>query len=252
MTDAPVVLEAKGITKRYGGITACQDVDITIRRGRLTAIVGDNGAGKSTLVKIMTGAIKPDTGSIMLNGQPVTIDSPIEARSLGIEAVYQELALAPNLDVVSNMFLGREQTRRVLGIPLLQRLDNKKMRGQTATELERLKVNLPSQVGRPIGSMSGGQRQAVAITRAAHWTSRVLFMDEPTAALGHRESQAVLELVRQVLVQGVAVVMVSHILPHVVELADDVIVMRQGQKIADLTGDVVADDLIRMIVGVQP
>jgi ABC-type sugar transport system ATPase subunit len=245
-----VVYEAKRLTKRFGAITACQDVDLQIRAGRLTAIVGDNGAGKSTVVKIMTGALTPDSGTLSLMGQPLTLGSPLDARLRGIEAVYQELALAPNLDVASNIFLGRELTRPVLGIPFIRRLDNARMRALTGQEIRRLNVKIPRHVGLPIGRMSGGQRQSVAVARAAYWTSSVLFMDEPTAALGHQESTAVLELVRRILSDGVAVVMVSHILPHVIQLADHVVVMRQGEKVADLeAAGVEIEDLIKMIVG---
>jgi len=244
-----LVLEVRGLTKRYGGIVACQDVDFDVHRGTLTAIVGDNGAGKSTLLKILTGAVRPDEGTVRLNGEEVKLTSPIHAHKLGIEVLYQELALAPNLDTVSNMFLGREIQKRILGIPGFNRLDTQKMCAETASAIERLHVNIPSYSGVPIGRMSGGQRQSVAIARSVHWLSHVLFMDEPTAALGHVESVAVLELVKTVLKQGVSVVMVSHILPHVVELADHVIVMQHGKKIADLTGDVTAEQIIKLIVG---
>lgn len=244
-----LVLEVRGVTKHYGGIVACQDVDLDVRRGSLTAIVGDNGAGKSTLLKILTGAVRSDQGTVRLNGEEIRLSSPMQAHELGIEAVYQELALAPNLDAVSNMFLGRELRKRMFGIPGLNRLDTQKMIAETVSAMERLHVDVPACSGVPIGRMSGGQRQSVAIARSVHWLSHVLFMDEPTAALGHVESAAVLELVKEVRKQGVSVVMVSHILPHVVELADHVIVMRHGKKIADLTGTVSAEQIIKLIVG---
>ena len=243
------VYEARGLTKRFGAIVACEDVDVKIRRGRLTAIVGDNGAGKSTVVKMMTGVTSPDSGTLILNQREIKLSNPLDARLLGIEAVYQELGLAPNLDVVSNVFLGRELTRPFAGLPFLQFLDTARMKELTLAELKRLNVKIPRAFGVPVGTMSGGQRQAVAVARAAHWTSSVLFMDEPTAALGPQESRAVLELIQRVLADGVAVVMVSHILPLVLQLADHVIVMRQGRKVADVTGAVSAEELIKLIVG---
>jgi fructose transport system ATP-binding protein len=224
-------------------------MDLEIRSGELTAIVGDNGAGKTTLVKMLTGAVIPDSGEIWLNGQLVSFHDPLDAKEQGIEAVYQELALAPNLDVVSNLFLGREITRRIWGIPGVRRLDEKAMQRVAADGIKRLEVGLPNIVGVPIGSMSGGQRQAVAVARAVQWTSQVLFMDEPTAALGHRESAAVLKIIRKVLDQGIAIVMVSHILPHVLEMADNIIVMRRGRKVAEVKESVTPEHLIAMIVG---
>lgn len=247
--SAAVVYQGTGLTKRFGAVLACENVDITIRRGQLTAIVGDNGAGKSTVVKMMTGVITPDAGTLNLNGSSIRLSNPLDARLLGVEAVYQELGLAPNLDVVSNVFLGRELTRPVAGLKFIQRLDTARMKELTIAELARLNVKIPRPYGVPVGTMSGGQRQAVAVARAAHWTSSVLFMDEPTAALGPQESRAVLELIQRVLADGVAVVMVSHILPHVLQLADHVVVMRQGRKVADISESVTAEELIKLIVG---
>lgn len=247
-----VVFSARGMTKHYGPVEACTAVDLDVRRGELTAILGDNGAGKSSLVKMLSGALQPDSGEIVLRGEPVTFTDPLDARMKGVEVVYQELALAPNLDAVSNIFLGRELTKRVLGMPLLKRLDDKRMTKLAEAEIRRLNVGIPRLRGMATGSMSGGQRQSVAIARAAYWTSDVLFMDEPTAALGVQESAAVLELVKSILNDGVAVVMISHVLPHVIELADHVVVMRHGRKVADLSSSgktMQADDLIRLIVG---
>ncbi|MBX3064601.1 MAG: sugar ABC transporter ATP-binding protein [Anaerolineae bacterium] len=245
-----IVYSARGLTKHYGPIKACTNVNVDIRRGQLIAIVGDNGAGKSTLVKMMTGAIQPDEGKLLLRGEELRFNDPMEARSKRVEVVYQELALAPNLDAVSNIFLGRELRRPVLGTPLVQRLDETKMRQLAEQEIKRLNVNIPQLVGMPVGRMSGGQQQSVAIARAVYWTSDVLFMDEPTAALGIQESRAVLDLVKKIVDDGVAVVMISHILPHVMELADHVIVMRHGEKVADLErAHISMDELVRLIVG---
>lgn len=247
-----VVFSARGLTKHYGPVQACTGVDLDVRRGELTAIIGDNGAGKSTLVKMLTGAIQADSGVMTLRGEDVTFADPLDARNRGVEVVYQELALAPNLDAVSNIFLGRELTRSVLGVPGLRILDERRMSQLAEAEIKRLKVTIPRLRGMPTGSMSGGQRQSVAIARAAYWTSDVLFMDEPTAALGVQESRAVLELVKQILADNVAVVMISHVLPHVVQLADHVVVMRHGLKVADVMAGserVSVEEMVRLIVG---
>jgi len=245
-----VVYAARGLSKRFGPIEACRGVDLDIRHAELTAIVGDNGAGKSTLVKMLTGALQPDAGRLMLRGGETRFAGPLDARRQRVEVVYQELALAPNLDAVSNIFLGRELTRPVMGLPMLRRLDEARMRHLAGEEIRRLNVKIPSLRGVPVGKLSGGQQQSVAIARAAFWTTDVLFMDEPTAALGVQEARAVLDLVRSIVDRGVAVVMVSHILPHVIELADHVVVMRHGQKVADVPSHTVTmDDLIRLIVG---
>jgi fructose transport system ATP-binding protein len=244
------VLAARKLTKRFGPITACTDVDLDIRAGALTAIVGDNGAGKSTLIKMLAGAIQPDAGQILHRGKEVHFADPLQARSAGVETVYQTLALAPNLDTVSNVFLGRELTCRVAGIPFTKRLDEARMRRATETEIKNLSVQIPRIQGIPLGKMSGGQQQSVAIARAAFWAKEVLLMDEPTAALGLKESRAVLELVKKIVERGIAVVMISHILPHVIELADVIVVMRHGQKVAELERkEASMDNLVRLIVG---
>jgi simple sugar transport system ATP-binding protein len=244
-----VVLEAKGLSKSYGPIEALKGVDVVARRGTLTAIVGDNGAGKTTLMKILSGALRRDEGELILRGAPVSFASPLHAREAGIETVYQELALAPNLDAVANIFLGRELIGKSLGIPL-RVLDGRRMRRLAGEEIERLDVRIPSLTGVPVGQMSGGQRQAVAIARAAFWASDVLLMDEPTAALGVAESRAVLKLVRKVLDDGMAVIMISHVMPHVIELADHVVVLRHGEKVADVPGTGLrTEDIVKLIVG---
>jgi fructose transport system ATP-binding protein len=250
MIAAEPILCARGLSKRFGPIEACRSVDIDIRRGELTAIVGDNGAGKSTLAKMLCGALRPDEGHILLEGREVAFSDPLSARASGIEPVYQNLALAPNLDAVANLFLGRELTRAFLGLPLLRRLDHSSMRALAEGEVERLRVDVPRLQGLPMGRMSGGQQQSVAIARAAHWARKVLIMDEPTAALGVRESEAVLRLVKSIVAEGIAVVMISHVLPHVIELADRVVVMRHGKRVGDLSGDEVSmDTLVRLIIG---
>jgi fructose transport system ATP-binding protein len=247
----PPLIEARGLTKRYGTIVATDDIDIDIGHGEILAIVGDNGAGKSTLVKMISGAVTPDAGEIRIHGEPATIRSPIEARSYGIETIYQDLAIAPNLDVVTNIYLGRERRR---GGPLgwLGVIDRAAMRRDAHEHLADLKINIAKLSGAPVESLSGGQRQSVAIARAMVWASNLVIMDEPTAALGVAQSAAVLEIVKEIRARGTSVVIISHILPHVLALADRVVVMRHGGKVADLPASALDEHgLIELIVGVR-
>jgi ABC-type sugar transport system ATPase subunit len=243
-----VVMAAKSLAKRYGPVTALDGVDLEIHRGEILALVGDNGAGKSTLVKILSGAIAPDEGEIFINGEAAKLDSPARARGLGIETVFQDLALSPNLDVTESLFLGRElyYTGALTPFKILRK---RAMRTSAEEQLAQLEVSLPRVSGLPIGRMSGGQRQCVAVARAAFWSSMVMFMDEPTAALGVRESDAVLRLVRRVADSGTAVVIVSHAIPHVVSLADRIVVLRHGRTEADIRGEVSVERLVNLIVG---
>jgi ABC-type sugar transport system ATPase subunit len=257
MTAAPVsdrrgdvVLRGVGLRKRYGTVVAVDDVDIEIRAGEITAVVGDNGAGKSTLVKMLCGAIRPDGGDVYVGGARVVLRNPLVARERGIEVVFQDLALAPNRDVVANLFLGRETVRRGVWRPFGV-LDRPAMRRRATEQLGALRVNIPRLTGVPISHLSGGQRQAVAVARAAFWAERAMLMDEPTAALGVRESTQVLKLARSVADRGLAVVLISHILPHVMELADRIFVMRHGRCVAELTEDISSERLVRLIVGVD-
>jgi ABC-type sugar transport system ATPase subunit len=241
----------RGMTKHYGTIRAVEAVDLDIGRGEVVAIVGDNGAGKSTLVKMLAGAVAPDAGEIRVEGELRRIREPTDARALGIETIYQDLALLPNLDVTTNLFLGRE---RLADPPLkfLGLLARRRMRREAREQLAELRIGIPKLWGTPVGSLSGGQRQSVAIARAIVWASRLVIMDEPTAALGVSQSQAVLDLVRRVRERGTSVVIISHILPHVLELADRIVVLRHGHKVADLpAADVTQDRLIELIVGYE-
>jgi simple sugar transport system ATP-binding protein len=246
--DEPI-FEAKDVIKRFGRVTALRGVSYDLRAGEVHALVGDNGAGKSTLIKILSGVIHPDGGEILIDGEPVTLGSPREARALGIETVYQDLALANHLDASANLFLGREALQPgVLG--WLGFLDGRTMRRRTEEELRHLKINIPSVRAAVLG-MSGGQRQAVAVARAAAWGSRIVIMDEPTAALGVRESAMVLELIREVRSNGVAVVMISHNLPETFAVADRITVVRLGRDVATFrTSESSVEAIVAMMTGI--
>jgi simple sugar transport system ATP-binding protein len=247
-TDEPI-FEARDVVKRFGRVTALRGVTFDLRAGEVHAVVGDNGAGKSTLIKILSGVIHPDGGEILIDGKPVALGSPREARALGIETVYQDLALANHLDASANLFLGREALKPgVLG--WLGFLDGRTMRRRTEEELRHLKITIPSVRAAVLG-MSGGQRQAVAVARAAAWGSRIVIMDEPTAALGVRESAMVLELIREVRANGVAVVMISHNLPETFAVADRITVVRLGRDVATFrTSDSSVEAIVAMMTGI--
>lgn len=249
MSDSPI-LTARGLCKQYGTVRASHNVDLDVYAGEIMAVVGDNGAGKSTAVKMLAGAVTPDPGGVItIDGQVLPGGDVEAARKHGIEMVYQDLALVPNLDVVTNFMLGRERMKPgVLG--RLGFTDQKRMRGEVAEELKSLEVNIPAISGAPVAKMSGGQRQCVAVSRAMFWSKRVLILDEPTAALGVKESGAVLRLMRAAADRGIAVIVISHILPHVIEMSDRIVVMRQGEKAAELTrGQADQDTLVKLIVG---
>ena len=226
MSNNPL-LELKGVSKSFGAVQALYKVDFGARAGEVMALVGDNGAGKSTLIKGIAGIYSLDEGQLFFDGKPVSINSPRDAAQLGIEVVYQDLALADNLDVVANMFLGRERTDGFF------RLDELAME-QTALEtLESLSVTTIRSVRQPVASMSGGQRQAIAVAKAVMWNSKVVILDEPTAALGVAQTRQVLNLVRRLAERGIAVVLISHNLHDIFEVADRISVLRLGQKVAE-------------------
>ncbi|WP_171097211.1 ATP-binding cassette domain-containing protein [Ruegeria sp. HKCCD7255] len=247
---AEPLIKMRGITKRFGGVTALSNVDLDAYAGEVLAIVGDNGAGKSTLIKVLTGVYQPTEGDIFLDDKPVRFSSHAEATAMGIDAVYQTLALADHLDPAANMFLGNELTRKVAGITFL---DNKRMRSETERVLmERLGVRLKS-MDAPTESLSGGQRQAVAIARAVyHEDLRVLVMDEPTAALGPQETARTLKLIETVKAQGIAVILISHSLDDVFQVSDRVHVQRRGRRVGVVkTSESNTQEVLGMIVGAE-
>lgn len=230
MSQPPPLLETRGVTKRYGHVEALRGADFTVYPGEVVALLGDNGAGKSTLVKAITGTIQPDEGQILFEGRPVQMTSPLDARTLGIETVFQDLALVPDMDPAGNLFLGREILRPGL-LGRLGMLDRRAMHERTTEAFKRLGVNIQDTQAKVLG-MSGGQRQGVAVARAMVWASKMVLMDEPTAALGVVQSRHVNDLILRVRDQGVAVVLVSHNMQHVFEVADRIEVLRLGQRVA--------------------
>jgi simple sugar transport system ATP-binding protein len=230
MTPTTPVLEARGLAKHYGHVQALDGADFTAFAGEVVALIGDNGAGKSTLVKTLVGAIRPDGGQILVDGSAVQLNSPVDARRHGIEAVYQDLALAPDLDAAANLHLGRE----IYLIPFVRILNRRAMRERAIAAFAELGVELPD-VSAPVGTLSGGQRQSVAVARAVAYASRVIFMDEPTAALGVVQRGRVLDTIRRVRDRGVSVVLVSHNMPEVLAVADRIEVLRAGRRVARFT-----------------
>ena len=234
MTASPqIVMQAKGLVKRYGQVTALDGADFELRAGEILAVIGDNGAGKSSLIKALSGATIPDAGEILLDGRPVHFRSPIDARRAGIETVYQELAVAAAMTISENLFLGRELRRAGLLGSLLRMLDKKRMLEESIGRMRELKVGIRSMT-QPVETLSGGQRQCVAVGRAAAFAQHVVIMDEPTAALGVKEGNMVLELIRRVRDKGLPVVLISHNMPHVFEISDRIHVARLGRRAAVL------------------
>jgi D-xylose transport system ATP-binding protein len=224
VSETPV-LQLRGISKSFGSVQALSDVDFEVRDGEVMALVGDNGAGKSTLIKCVAGTHTPDSGEILFDGEPVHIHGPKDASKLGIEVVYQDLALADNLDVVQNMYLGREER------DWLWRLKEPLMEQRTAETLRSLSVTTIRSIRQPVASLSGGQRQSVAVAKAVQWNSKVVILDEPTAALGVAQTRQVLELVKRLGEQGLAVVLISHNLHDVFEVANRITVLRLGRDV---------------------
>jgi len=231
-TSVPTpVLAARGLVKRYGNVTALDGADFELYPGEILAVIGDNGAGKSTLIKALSGAIIPDEGEILLDGQPVHFRSPLDARKNGIETVYQDLAVAPALDIAENLFLGREIRRAgVLG-SVFRMLDKRRMVAEASMHMQDLKIGIKS-MRQAVETLSGGQRQGVAVARSAAFARHVVIMDEPTAALGVKETHMVLDLIRSVRDRGLPVILISHNMPNVFDVADRVHIQRLGRRVA--------------------
>ena len=234
MSTPEPILQARGIVKRFGHVTALSGADFDLYPGEVLAVIGDNGAGKSTLIKVLSGALVPDEGELRLDGEVVHFHTPLDARRAGIETVYQDLAVAPALDIAANLFLGRELRRRGPLGSVLRMLDKRGMRKQAGEALAELKIGVQS-LRVPVEDLSGGQRQGVAVARAAAWGRRLVIMDEPTAALGVKETRQVLDLIRRVRDRGLPVILISHDMPHVFELADRIQIMRLGKRAAVVT-----------------
>ena len=229
------ILQGSGLIKRYGHVTALAGSDFELMPGEILAVIGDNGAGKSTLIKCLSGAVIPDDGEIRLDGEPVQMRSPLDARALGIETVYQTLAVSPSLDIADNLFLGRESRAPGIMGKVFRKLDRGKMREEARKQMTELGIMTIQDISQQVESLSGGQRQGVAVARAAAFGSRVIIMDEPTAALGVKESAHVLELILRVRESGLPVILISHNMPHVFEVADRIHIHRLGRRVAVVT-----------------
>jgi simple sugar transport system ATP-binding protein len=238
------LLEARGIVRTYGSVVALDGADFDVEAGQVTALIGDNGAGKSTLVKILSGTENSEGGEVRLEGEWVNFNNPAAARSHGIETVFQDLALCPHLDPIENLYLNREIKRS--GVPgLLGFMDRKAMRDRSVEVFTDLGATV-RKLNEPVGTMSGGQKQSVAVARSAAWASKIIFFDEPTAALGVVQTANVLDLIRRVRDKGIGVVLISHSMPEVLEVADTVQVLRRGRRVATINA---ADSSIEELVG---
>jgi fructose transport system ATP-binding protein len=246
-----VVFEAKNIVKRYGGVTALDGTDFSLRAGEILAVIGDNGAGKSTLIKALSGAIVPDSGEIFLDGQAVHFRAPPDARRAGIETVYQDLAVAPAMTIAENLFLGRELTKGGAIGRVFKILDKAEMLRQATQRMDDLKVGIRAMT-QAVETLSGGQRQCVAVARAAAFARHVVIMDEPTAALGVKEGNMVLELIRRVRDRGLPVILISHNMPHVFEIADRIHIQRLGKRAAVVNPKAISmSDAVAVMTGAK-
>lgn len=225
------IFTGRGLSKRFGRVTAMIDCDFDLMPGEILAVIGDNGAGKSTLIKSLSGAIKPDKGEIKLNGKAVSFNSPLDARSKGIETVYQNLAISPALSITDNMFMGRELIKPGLIGRFLRQLDKKKMSQISREKLSDLGLLTIQNINQKVETLSGGQRQGVAVARAVAFGSNVIILDEPTAALGVKEGRRVLDLILEVKSRGIPIILISHNMPHVFEVADRIHVHRLGKRL---------------------
>jgi len=250
-TDNEYILEAIGITKHFGGVYALDNVDLNLRRGEILGLVGDNGAGKSTLIKIISGILRKDGGEIYFEGKKVNINNPVDSQRLGIETVYQDLSLVNNQNAPFNIFLGRELIYGGL-IKYLGFLNKKMMLKESLDLLDRLKINI-GDLAKPMMDYSGGQRQAVAISKAVYWQSKVVILDEPTAALGVAESKKVLDLIKMLKEQsGISIIIISHNMQHLFSVVDRIMVLRRGKKITvQNVHDVTGTDIVKFITGAE-
>lgn len=246
------VLSARNLQKRYGRVVAIDNADFDLMPGEILAVIGDNGAGKSTLIKALTGAAQPDAGEIRLDGKAVTMADPQAARDLGIETVYQNLALSPALSIADNMFLGREIRRDGFAGRVLRMLDKPKMRRIAREKLSDLGLTTIQNIDQLVETLSGGQRQGVAVARAAAFGSKVLMLDEPTAALGVKESRRVLDLILEVRSRGLPIVLISHNMPHVFEIADRIHIHRLGKRLCVVNPkDISMSDAVALMTGAK-
>ena len=240
------ILEATGLNKRFGGIHAVRDVSLHVMPGEVVALAGDNGAGKSTVIKMISGVYKPDGGEVCYQGERVDQLTPRQIRDRGIETIYQDLALADNLDVGTNLFLGREKVKHLLGLPYL---DRKTMRSEAAKALEALGI-VVRDLDAPVRTLSGGQRQALAIGRAVYWQARLLIMDEPTAALGVPEQREVLALIHRLKASGVGIIFISHNLHDIFAVSDRIVVLERGRKAGErLASETDGDEVVKLMMG---
>ncbi len=241
------ILTARGMSKHFGGLTAVDNVDFDVYPGEVVALLGDNGAGKSTLIKCISGVYRPDNGQVVFDGVDISGHAPADIRSRGIETIYQDLALAENLDVGANVFLGKEKTRRLFG--LIPVTDDSYMSEEAATVLDELDIHIPS-LKQKLVNLSGGQRQAVAIARAMYWNAQLVIMDEPTAALGVPEQRKVLALIRSLREGNIPVILISHTMHDVMAVADRMVVMRRGKIVANIPrADATEELIVKHIVG---
>lgn len=248
-TSPTPVMEARGLIKRYGQVTAMDGVDFEVMPGEILAVIGDNGAGKSTLIKALSGAIIPDEGELFLDGKRVKFHNPIDARRQGIETVYQDLAVAPAMTIAENLFLGREIVRPGILGSILRLLDKKKMHAEAIAHMKELQIGIRS-MKQAVETLSGGQRQGVAVARSAAFARHVVIMDEPTAALGVKESNMVLGLIRRVRDGGLPVILISHNMPHVFEVADRIHIQRLGRRAALVnTREIKMSDAVAIMTG---
>jgi len=240
------ILEARGLAKRFGGINAVRDVSFSVTPGECVVLAGDNGAGKSTVIKMIAGVVEPTRGDVYFEGKRLTGKTPRQVRDSGVETIYQDLALADNLDVGLNLYLGREATRRVLGLPVV---DRKAMRTEADRILKRLGIAVPDPAA-PVRTLSGGQRQAIAIARAIHWKARLVIMDEPTAALGVPEQREVMALIARMKADGVAVVLISHNLPDMFAAGDRIVVLTRGAVAGERRpAETSEEEIVRLMMG---